>query len=76
MEAARILLARVDGTVVWDWNCRDGAMVEPGTPLARATGRLRSLLAGERVALNFVQRLIGVATLTRRFVDEIAGLSC
>lgn len=76
LEAARILVARVDGTVAWEWVSRDGASVGPGTPLARATGRLRSLLAAERVALNFVQRLSGVATLTRRFVDAIGGLAC
>jgi nicotinate-nucleotide pyrophosphorylase (carboxylating) len=75
-EAARILLSRVDGSIAWEWKCRDGAAVEPGTPLARVTGRLRSLLAGERIALNFVQRLSGVATLTRRFVDAVAGLAC
>lgn len=76
LEASRILLARVDGTVAWEWKCRDGANIGPGTQLARTTGRLRSLLAGERVALNFVQRLSGVATLTRLFVDAIAGLPC
>jgi nicotinate-nucleotide pyrophosphorylase (carboxylating) len=76
LEAARILLSRVDGAIAWEWKCRDGAAVEPGTQLARVTGRLRSLLAGERMALNFVQRLSGVATLTRRFVDAIAGLPC
>lgn len=76
LEAARMVLAKVDGSVVWEWNCRDGAVVEQGTVLARATGRLRSLLAAERVALNFVQRLSGVATLTRAFVEAVAGLNC
>jgi nicotinate-nucleotide pyrophosphorylase (carboxylating) len=76
LETVRILLGQLDATVVWEWTCRDGASVGPGSSLARATGRFRSLLAGERVALNFVQRLSGVATLTRRFVDAITGLSC
>jgi nicotinate-nucleotide pyrophosphorylase (carboxylating) len=76
LEAARILMTRVDATVAWDWNCSDGAIVEPGVRLGRATGRLRALLAGERTALNFVQRLSGIATLTRRFVEAISGLPC
>ncbi len=76
MEAARIVLAKVDGEVKWEWGQRDGAVVEPGTVLARVAGRLRSLLAAERIALNCVQRLSGVATMTRAFVDAIAGLNC
>jgi nicotinate-nucleotide pyrophosphorylase (carboxylating) len=76
MEAARILLARVDATLAWEWLCRDGALVEAGAPLARVGGRVRSLLAGERVALNLLQRLSGIATVTRRFVDAVAGMPC
>jgi nicotinate-nucleotide pyrophosphorylase (carboxylating) len=54
----------------------DGSPVAPGTCLARVAGPLRGLLSGERTALNFLQRLSGVATLTRQFVDAVAGLSC
>jgi nicotinate-nucleotide pyrophosphorylase (carboxylating) len=76
LEAARILLSRVDISVTWEWNSRDGVSVEPGTILARTSGRLRSLLAAERVSLNLLQHLSGVATLTNRFVSAVAGLNC
>jgi nicotinate-nucleotide pyrophosphorylase (carboxylating) len=76
LEAARISFARVDGTLSWEWDCRDGTVVQPGMRLARVSGRLRSLLAGERTALNLLQRLSGVASTTRRFVDAVAGLPC
>ena len=51
----------------------EGAWVEPGAVLARVRGTAATLLAGERVALNFLQRLCGVATLTRRAVEAVAG---
>jgi nicotinate-nucleotide pyrophosphorylase (carboxylating) len=51
----------------------DGTRVQPGATLLRAEGPARSLLTAERVALNFVQRLSGVATLAERFVEAVAG---
>ena len=51
----------------------DGKVFEAGTVLIEAEGVMRALLAAERTALNFLQRLCGVATLTRRFVDAVAG---
>jgi nicotinate-nucleotide pyrophosphorylase (carboxylating) len=50
----------------------DGETVEPG-PVARIDGPARGILAGERLALNLLGRLSGVATLTRRYVDAVAG---
>ncbi len=52
----------------------DGSNVIRGTVLATVTGSLRSILAAERTALNFLQRLSGIATLTRQYVDAVAGL--
>jgi nicotinate-nucleotide pyrophosphorylase (carboxylating) len=52
---------------------RDGDRVTPGTVVATINGSARSLLTAERVALNVLQRMSGTATLTRRFVDAIAG---
>lgn len=52
----------------------EGALVDARTPLGRVTGKATELLAGERVSLNFLQRLCGIATLTRRFQDQLAGL--
>ena len=52
----------------------DGQHVPAGTKLMRVRGNARALLAGERSALNTVQHLSGVATLTRRYVDAMAGM--
>jgi nicotinate-nucleotide pyrophosphorylase (carboxylating) len=57
----------------WETLIADGDRVAPGAVIARLTGSMRSLLAVERTALNFVQRLSGIATLTARFVAEVAG---
>jgi nicotinate-nucleotide pyrophosphorylase (carboxylating) len=54
----------------------DGDAVARGAEIARILGSTRALLAAERTALNFVRRLSGIATLTRRFVDAIAGTNC
>jgi nicotinate-nucleotide pyrophosphorylase (carboxylating) len=51
----------------------DGAQVSTNEPVLEIEGHARALLSGERVALNFVQRLSGIATLTARFVDAIRG---
>jgi nicotinate-nucleotide pyrophosphorylase (carboxylating) len=54
----------------------DGAVVAAGARLAIVSGRMRSILTGERTALNFLQRLSGVATLTRKYVSVVADLPC
>jgi len=57
----------------WRALMADGDRLEPGTNVARLAGPMRSLLAFERTALNFLQRLSGIATLTARFVDATTG---
>ncbi|HZP47521.1 MAG TPA: carboxylating nicotinate-nucleotide diphosphorylase [Vicinamibacterales bacterium] len=52
---------------------RDGDACRAGEPIAAVVGRARALLVGERTALNFLQRLSGIATATRRYVDAAAG---
>jgi nicotinate-nucleotide pyrophosphorylase (carboxylating) len=54
----------------------DGDAAAPKAVLGQARGPARGILAGERTALNFVQRLTGVATLTRRYVDAVRGTRC
>jgi len=54
----------------------DGARVHPGDRLATVTGLMQFILMAERIVLNFLQHLSGIATLTRRFVDAISGLPC
>jgi len=67
------LFAELDGSVEVELLAEDGARVSRGARIARVRGPLRSLLTGERSALNFLQRLSGIATLTRAFVDRVAG---
>ena len=59
--------------VRWSPESVDGMWVDPGTELAGVAGRARALLTGERVALNFLTHLSGVATLTREYVDACEG---
>ena len=54
-------------------SCQDGEYLQPGQIPARITATARTLLTGERVALNLLQRLCGVATMTRKFVQAVAG---
>jgi nicotinate-nucleotide pyrophosphorylase (carboxylating) len=61
----------VDPEVRFESRVEDGASVSAGTVLFAVEGRARSLLTGERVALNFIQRMSGVATATRRYVDAV-----
>src|SRR5207253_5329890 len=51
----------------------DGSFVEPGAQIVQLKGNARAILAGERTTLNFLAHLCGVATLTRRFVEQLAG---
>ncbi len=64
---------RVDERLTVTPKARDGAKLAPGDTILEISGPTRSILTGERVALNFLQRLSGVATLTRRYVDAIEG---
>ena len=73
LELARAVFDPLDPTLRWRPEGEDGQRFFPGTIAATLEGRARALLTGERVALNFLQRLSGVATLTRRFVDAVAG---
>lgn len=69
LAAAAAVFRAVDRRVRFTVVRRDGARVRPGAVLARLAGPTRALLAGERTALNFLGRLSGIATLTRRFAD-------
>ena len=67
---------QVDPRVEVQWYAADGDTVGPDQVIYRLSGPARSLLTGERTALNFVQLLSGTATATRRHADAIAGLPC
>ncbi|MBI5369287.1 MAG: carboxylating nicotinate-nucleotide diphosphorylase [Planctomycetes bacterium] len=68
-----LVFAALDPAVACTPSLADGARVEPGAILARLAGPARALLTGERLSLNLLQRLSGIATLTRRFVERVAG---
>lgn len=68
-EAFFVLDSKLQFTGYYD----DGQMVQKGGVLAEISGNLGSILTAERVALNFLQRMCGIATLTRKYVDTIKG---
>jgi nicotinate-nucleotide pyrophosphorylase (carboxylating) len=76
LPIAEAVFATLDASLaierVWD----EGAARERDLPLLRVRGRMRSILAAERTALNFLARLCGIATFTRRFVLAVAGTGC
>ncbi len=72
-EVALTAFRLMDPEVEWESAVNDGAMTSAGQLIAVVRGRARPMLAAERVALNFLQRVTAVATLTRRFVAAIAG---
>ena len=76
LPAAEQTFAVIDSQLCFETLIADGAAVAAGAVLALVSGRMRSILAGERTALNFVQRLSGVATHTARYVQTVAGLPC
>lgn len=73
LEAFRHVFTRLDPKVELTAVHGDGAQVENEMTVIELSGLSRSLLTGERVALNFLGRLSGIATLTRRFVEEVEG---
>ena len=70
---AGIVFGEVDRSIVCDWEVSEGEMVEPGTVLAHIHGPAQGILTAERTALNFMQRMSGVASLTRRYVEAVQG---
>ncbi len=73
MDAVSAVFAAIDTGVEVEVVHTDGEAVAPDSVLLRLRGGTRGILTGERTALNFLGRLSGIATLTRRFVEEIAG---
>ena len=73
MDVFREVFRIRDGGLVFETGLSDGAWAPRGTILATVTGSLASILTAERVALNLFQRMCGIATLTKQFVDTVAG---
>lgn len=73
---AALVFQKLSPAVEWRTLQEDGASIETGEVVAAVSGPLRSLLAGERTALNFLSHLSGIATSTQRFVDAVASTPC
>ncbi|HWJ58031.1 MAG TPA: carboxylating nicotinate-nucleotide diphosphorylase [Sphingomicrobium sp.] len=73
LAIAEAIFRRLDSEVEIETLCADGDRAEPGTVLMRLTGNARAMLTAERSALNILQHLSGIATLTRHYVDAFDG---
>lgn len=73
LDVARTAFEALDPEIEFTETVRDGATVKAGDVVATISGSARALLTAERVALNFVGRMSGIATLTRRYVDAVSG---
>jgi len=73
LGVAETTFRALDPDIHFEGRASDGDVVEPPAVVARISGSERAILTGERVALNFLGRLSGIATLTRRYVDAIEG---
>jgi nicotinate-nucleotide pyrophosphorylase (carboxylating) len=73
LQLAEAAFRMLDPNVVFEIVTQDSTKATAGSVVARVTGQARALLTAERVALNYMGRLSGIATLTRRYVDTVAG---
>jgi nicotinate-nucleotide pyrophosphorylase (carboxylating) len=73
VEAAQQVFQHLDPEIRFSDCLSDGMRLAPETVVMRIAGNTRAILKGERTALNFLQHLSGIATLTRQFVDAVAG---
>ncbi len=76
VELAEAICNRRDESLLLRPMLRDGAQVKPGDVAFTLSGNSRSILLVERIVLNFMQRMSGIATLTRAFVDAVEGTKC
>jgi nicotinate-nucleotide pyrophosphorylase (carboxylating) len=74
IEAAKQVFLRVDPELRVEILLEDGARIKPGSKVAKVSGSIASILKAERVALNFLQRLSGIASETNRYVARVEGL--
>ena len=73
LAVAERVFKAVDRSLAWEPLVQDGDFCQSGAPLARISGRARALLTAERTALNFLQRLCGIATTSRRYAELLEG---
>lgn len=75
LEIAEAVFGTLDNTIQLESHVYDGEAISAGSEFARIEGPANVLLTGERTALNLLQRLSGVATLTKAYVDAVSGTS-
>jgi nicotinate-nucleotide pyrophosphorylase (carboxylating) len=75
LDIAKRVFQRLDDGIVFDASFQDGAFVAGGSRVVTISGRLAALLSAERTALNFLQRLSGIATQVREYVSQLKGQS-
>ncbi|MCK4390279.1 MAG: carboxylating nicotinate-nucleotide diphosphorylase [Desulfobacterales bacterium] len=73
VEVAQEVFNILDPAMRFETTFRDGDKIKSGDEILTVWGKLQALLTAERTALNFLQRLSGIATLTRQYVDQVAG---
>jgi len=73
LDVAAEAFGQLDPGCAFDRKCKDGDRCKPGDTIAEVHGQATAMLTAERTALNFLQRLSGIATLTRKFVDASSG---
>ncbi|HRU41068.1 MAG TPA: carboxylating nicotinate-nucleotide diphosphorylase [Candidatus Diapherotrites archaeon] len=74
IEVCRRVFEMVDRSIDFQARMKDGQIASKGDIIAEISGNARSILKGERTALNFFQRMSGIATMTSKYVSEISGL--
>jgi nicotinate-nucleotide pyrophosphorylase (carboxylating) len=73
-DVARAVFLHLDPAIQFTPFAHDGDRIDAGTEIAKLSGKTRALLAGERVALNLLQHLSGISTLTAKYVEQVKGL--
>ncbi len=73
IQVAEMVFKKLDSNIIFTPHVSDGDKVTPGSLIAEIEGSFRALLTGERTALNFLQRMSGIATVTAQFVEQTKG---
>jgi len=76
LEVAKMVFKKLDSTLLWKPEVKDGTFVKKGTVIVRFEAGYRAILTGERTALNFLQRMCGIATQSARCVEAVADYKC
>ena len=75
LQIAKSVFKKLDKNIKWRNLVKEGEFVSSGTKIAEVEGHYRALLTGERTALNFLQRMSGIASITLKYVEQLSGLN-